>query len=105
MAEAPDGCAVGIILMGQCSSSISRATADSELALSRRVENASIAAASNTWPLDFENEICGKSTCSTVRGRVTQYRDSGHISVAMALALTGNFYRAIVAHAAPRKSD
>lgn len=100
--NAPDGCAVGRILAGECASTVSRKSVDSWLALSRRVENASIASAPATWALDFENEICGKSSCSTVRDGVIQYRDFRHLTVAKALTLTDSFYRSIVAHAIPR---
>jgi hypothetical protein len=99
----PDGCAVATILIGECGSTVSRQTVDSWLALSRRVENASIARAAATWALDFEREICGKSTCSTMRDGVVQYRDYRHVSVAEALTLTDTFYRAVVAHAVPRR--
>ncbi|MHB8059336.1 MAG: acyltransferase family protein [Gaiellaceae bacterium] len=105
MPSEPPACAVVRILWGRCTSSVSRTIADSWLALPRRVEDASIAATSATWSLDFENEICGKSTCSYVRHGVIQFRDWRHLSVAGALMLTDSFYRAIVAHAVPRKQN
>jgi hypothetical protein len=101
--NAPDGCAVGRILMGDCANTVSRRSVDSWLALSRRVEDASVARAPPTWALDFENQICSKSTCSTVRNGVVQYRDFRHLTVAKALTLTDSFYRNIVAHAVPRQ--
>ncbi len=99
----PDGCAVARILMGKCGSTVSRQTVDSWLALSRRVENASIARTPATWALDFENEICAQSACSTMRDGIVQYRDYRHVSIAEALALTGSFYRAVIAHSVPRR--
>ncbi|MGD0167508.1 MAG: acyltransferase family protein [Gaiellaceae bacterium] len=101
--NAPNGCAVGRILIGECTSTVPRKTVDSWLALSRRVENASIARAPATWALDFEKEICGESTCSTLRDGVVQYRDYRHLSIAGALMLTDSFYGAIVAHAVQRR--
>jgi hypothetical protein len=66
------------------------------------VENAAVAAVPKTWALSFENEICGKASCSSMRDGVVQYRDSQHLSVAGALMLTDAFYRAIALRAVPR---
>jgi hypothetical protein len=73
------------------------------LRLPVRVENQEVAAVPKTWALSFENEICGKASCSSMRDGVVQYRDSQHLSVDGALMLTGVFYRAIALHAVPRR--
>lgn len=96
------GCAVVRVLAGECAGGISRTAVDSWLRLTTQVENAAVAAVPKTWALSFENEICGKASCSSMRDGVVQYRDSQHLSVDGALMLTDAFYRAIALRAVPR---
>jgi peptidoglycan/LPS O-acetylase OafA/YrhL len=98
-----NNCAVVRILAGECATEISRSEADTWLRLPVRVENQEVAAVPKTWALSFENEICGKTSCSSMRNGVVQYRDAQHLSVDGALMLTGVFYRAIALRAVPRR--
>ncbi len=95
-------CAVLSILTGDCAGTISRSAVDASLSSAIHVEDAAIATAPAAWALSFENEICGKESCSTVRDGVVQYRDPHHLSVDGALMLTDSFYKAIKAHAIER---
>ncbi|MGD0272506.1 MAG: acyltransferase family protein [Gaiellaceae bacterium] len=96
-------CAIVRILLGACSSSLPRSSVDNWLRLAVETENAGAAGVKLTKVLDFENQLCGKNRCTTVKNGVSLYRDSRHLSVDGALTLTGTFERAIVAHAIPRK--
>jgi hypothetical protein len=99
------GCAVALVLAGKCSGEVSRSAVDRSLRFPIQVENEAIAVAPATWAVSFENEICGKTSCSTMRDGVVQYRDSSHLSVDGALMLTDAFYREIILHAIPRRSQ
>ena len=98
----PDTCAIVRVLLGECSSSLPRSSVNRWLRLAIQTENAA-AGAKRTWLLDFENQLCGKNRCTTVKNGVSLYRDSRHLSVDGALTLTPSFERAILAHAVPRK--
>jgi len=95
-------CAVFSIITGDCAGEISRSAVDASLGSSIRVEDAAIAKAPAAWALSFENQICGKESCSTVRDGVVQYRDPHHLSIDGALLLTCSFYKVISARAVPR---
>ncbi len=95
-------CAVVRVLMGKCSDSESRSSVDSWLRRARRAEKAAVAGLERTWILDFENRLCGKKRCSSVKDGISLYRDSRHLSIDGSLYLAGDFERAIRAHAAPR---
>ena len=95
-------CAIVRILLGECASSLPRSSVDRWLRLAIKTENAGAAVAKRTWILDFENQLCSKNRCATVKNKVSLYRDSRHLSIDGALTLTGTFQRAIVARAAPR---
>ena len=55
--------------------------------------------AAGTDAVDFMDELCGATRCSTNRGKFFLYRDSIHLSVDGALTLTDNFDRLIAADA------
>jgi hypothetical protein len=76
---------------------------DNWLRLAIQTENAGAAGVKLVTTLDFENQLCAKTTCSTVKNGVSLFRDSRHLSVDGALTLLPDFKRAIVAHAAPRR--
>lgn len=99
----PATCAVVRVLLGKCSSSLPRSSVDRWLRLAIKTENAGAAGAKRTWILDFENQLCEKQRCTTVKKGVSLYRDSRHLSVDGALTLTGTFQRAIARHATPRR--
>jgi peptidoglycan/LPS O-acetylase OafA/YrhL len=103
LATDPATCAVVRVLTGTCASSLPRSSVDRWLRLAIMTEDAAAATAPKTWVLNFENQLCDKSRCSTSRNGITLYRDSRHLSVDGALSLTGKIQRAIVAHAVPRK--
>jgi peptidoglycan/LPS O-acetylase OafA/YrhL len=99
----PSTCAVVRVLLGKCSSSLSRSAVDKWLRLAIETNKAGARGVKGTWLLDFENQLCGKHRCTTVKNGVSLYRDSRHLSVDGALTLTGKFQRAIASHAKPRK--
>jgi hypothetical protein len=95
-------CAVVRVLLGQCSSSLSRASVNDWLRLAIQTDEAAAGGVKGVTLLDFENQLCGKARCTTVKNGVSLYRDSRHLSVDGALTLTPEFSRAIKAHAVPR---
>lgn len=99
----PATCAVVRVLLGGCSSSLSRGAVDKWLRLAVRTDKAAVRGVKGVSLLDFENQLCEKNRCSTVKNGVSLYRDSRHLSVDGALTLTGTVQRAITAHAKPRK--
>ncbi|MHB8059753.1 MAG: acyltransferase family protein [Gaiellaceae bacterium] len=98
----PATCAVVRVLLGKCSSSLPRSAVDKWLRLAIRTNRAGARGVEGAWLLDFENELCEKNRCTTVKNGISLYRDSRHLSVDGALTLSGKFQRAIVAHAKPR---
>lgn len=96
-------CAVLRVLLGKCSSSLPRSVVDKWLRLALRTEKTGAKGLKGVSILDFENELCGKKRCSTVRNGVSLYRDSRHLSIDGALALTDEFQRAIEARMIPRR--
>ena len=99
----PQTCAIVRVLLGACSSSLPRSSVDNWLRLAIQTENQGAAGVKLVKTIDFENRLCGKNRCTTVKNGVSLYRDSRHLSVDGALTLTGTFQRAIVTHAIPRK--
>ena len=95
----PATCSVVRVLTGTCASSLPRSSVDRWLRLAITTEDAAAATAPKTLVLNFENQLCGKSRCSSSRNGITLYRDSRHLSVDGALYLTPTIQRAIVAHA------
>ena len=96
-------CAIVRVLLGACSSSLPRSSVDDWLRLAIQTEDAGAAGVKLVKTLNFENELCGKTRCSTVKNGVSLYRDSRHLSVDGALTLTPEFEKAFRAHAVPRK--
>lgn len=96
-------CAIVRVLLGQCSDTLSRRSVDNWLRLATTTETAAAENVKGVTLLDFENQLCGKNKCSTVKNGVSLYRDSRHLSVDGALTLTPEFKRAISAHAVPRR--
>ena len=96
-------CAIVRVLLGACSSSLPRSSVDNWLRLAIQTESQGADGVKRVKTIDFENQLCGKTRCSTMKSGVSLYRDSRHLSVDGALTLTGTFQRAIVAHAIPRK--
>jgi len=76
---------------------------DKWLRLAIETDKAAARGINGAWLLDFENQLCEKQRCTTVKNGVSLYRDSRHLSVDGALTLTGTFRHAIAAHAKPRK--
>lgn len=99
----PATCAVVRVLLGKCSSSLPRSAVDKWLRLAIETNKAGARGVEGTWLLDFENQLCEKNRCSTVKNGVSLYRDSRHLSVDGALTLTAKFRHAITAHAKPRR--
>jgi peptidoglycan/LPS O-acetylase OafA/YrhL len=98
----PTGCAVIRILSGSCvEGSLARSVVDRELRRTVRAEDAAVATAPMTSAVDFENELCLRRRCSTMRGGTLMYRDGEHLSVDGSLTLTDPLYKVIVARARP----
>jgi hypothetical protein len=99
----PEGCAIVRILAGSCiEASLARSVVDRERRRTVRAEARAVAQTPTTSAVDFENELCGRRVCSTVRGSTILYSDSSHLSVDGALTLTDLFGRVIAANASPR---
>jgi len=92
-------CAAIRILTKTCTSSAARTAVEHDLRSSVDAEDRAAAAAPKAWTIDLTNQLCGPDRCPTTRSGTVLYRDSTHLSVDGALALTNTFYRAILAHA------
>jgi peptidoglycan/LPS O-acetylase OafA/YrhL len=99
----PSTCAVVRVLLGGCSSSLSRSAVNKWLRLAFTTDKTAARGIKGTSLLDLENQLCEKTSCTTVKNGVSLYRDSRHLSVDGALTLTKTFQSAIAAHAKPRK--
>jgi len=98
---APQGdCAVVRILTASCAGSEPRTQVDAELGPIVRVERRSVASASHSISVDFENALCS-SRCSAMRGHLTLYRNALHLSVDGAKTLTPEFRGVIARMARP----
>jgi peptidoglycan/LPS O-acetylase OafA/YrhL len=97
LAIAADRCAVVSILTNACGSTVRRVDAERALSRADVIEQAAANSAPLTSTLDLDNQLCGRSTCSTMRNGIVMYRDDEHLSVEGAATLTGRFEQAIVA--------
>ena len=95
-------CAIVGALTGTCSASLSRASAHNWLRLAIQTENQAAAGVENVSVLSFENQLCGKKRCSTVKNGISLYRDSRHLSVDGAFTLMSEFKNAFDEYAVPR---
>jgi SGNH domain (fused to AT3 domains) len=98
---APQGCSALSMLLVTCTGRIARADADRERGLAIAAERAAADAAANASVVDLDDDLCGATQCSGVRGRTWTYRDIDHLSVAGALLLTDRFERLL--ESAPAK--
>jgi peptidoglycan/LPS O-acetylase OafA/YrhL len=94
-------CAVIRILTESCMSSVARSAVDRYLRPSVDAEDRAVAAAPAASAIDFRNQLCGRDRCASMRGSTVVYLDRYHLSVDGALALTNEFYRAILAYSRP----
>jgi hypothetical protein len=99
-------CAVVLLLAGSCRGTLSRAEVDAELHSARAVERIAALGLPLVSTLDFENELCGATDCSSRRpgGGTIMYRNQDHLSVAGAMTLERTFRDAILADASSRTS-
>jgi peptidoglycan/LPS O-acetylase OafA/YrhL len=95
----PTACTTSAILTGGCRGSITRKAVDARLARSIEAEDRAVARTPGASTLDFEDDLCGKDVCSTMRGDTRMYRNSDHLSVEGALTLTSAFEHAFAQHA------
>jgi hypothetical protein len=98
---APQGCATIRIVTYTCAESVSRPAVERDLLRSIRATAAAAATTSRSATIDFYDELCTRTTCSTVRRETYVYADGNHLSIAGSLLLTPTFYRAICAQARP----
>ena len=97
--QAPDECTTLTILTDGCASTVARRVIDDRLSRAKQAERDAVLAVPHASTIDFEDAICLGGRCSTSRSGTILYRDADHLSVDGALALTGDFYRAILARA------
>jgi peptidoglycan/LPS O-acetylase OafA/YrhL len=97
--RAPQECPVVRVLLRRCDASIARSAVDARLGLSTKLEAAAAASTSDTWTIDFADQLCPHGRCASARDGIVQYRDTEHLSVDGALKLTRTFFQAIEAHA------
>ena len=94
MPAAPSACAVILVLTERCKSSVTRERIAAALQLTIATQDGAVSTAPNTRIVSFENDLCGPSTCSTLKNNGTVlYRDKDHLTAAGARLLTGHFYR------------
>jgi hypothetical protein len=86
-----DGSAVIRILLHSTPATVSRSEVDRARSPAVGAENRAISAVTGASSLDFEDTVCGPTTCSSDRGGRFRYRDSTHLSVDGALLLTHRF--------------
>jgi SGNH domain (fused to AT3 domains) len=91
----PSACAVLRVLTNSCDGSIVRSVVDRRRKSSIQLDNSAVAAAPSSWTIDFEDDLCDATRCSSTRRGVIVYSDRNHLSVAGALTLTEPFGRAI----------
>jgi SGNH domain-containing protein len=89
------------ILLHSNPATVSRSAVDRARSRSVGAETRALAAVPEASSLDFENTVCGRTSCSSDRGGHFWYRDSTHLSVDGALLLTHRFYLAINSRAKP----
>ena len=97
--QAPDECTTLTILTDGCATTVARQVVDDRLLRAKQAEREAALAVPDDSTIDFEDAICLGDRCSTSRGGTILYRDADHLSVDGALALTDDFYRAILARA------
>jgi hypothetical protein len=86
-----DGSAVIRILLHSTPATVSRSEVDRARSPAVGAENRAISAVTGASSLDFEDTVCGPTSCSSDRGGRFRYRDSTHLSVDGALLLTHPF--------------
>lgn len=99
----PGTCVLVRALTGTCSGSLARASVHSWLRLAIQTENQAAAGFESVTVLDFENRLCDKKRCSTVKNGVSLYRDSRHLSVDGAYMLMPEFEQAFEANVIERE--
>jgi hypothetical protein len=94
MPAAPAACAVLLVLTESCKSSVTREHVAAALRLTDMTQARATSAAPHTRIVNFENDLCGPSSCSTLKNDGTVlYRDNDHLTAAGAQLLTNHFYR------------
>ena len=93
MRAAPSDCAVIRVLMTTCASSIRRADATASLRPAISAQNKAASNAPLASLVNFEQDLCGVTRCSTIRHGTILYRDVDHLSTAGARTLTIPFSR------------
>ena len=97
----PNTCAVLLVIAEACRGRVGRAQATRALRGARTVHRRAAQGIGGVATVDFEADLCEPSYCaSDARGR-NIYRDTGHLSVTGALALTDRFAALIRANARP----
>ncbi len=99
---APDGCAALLAMLKACDGTFDRSRTDANLAPAIEAEDAAIARTSMSSALDFENAMCTRKACHSVRNGTFMYLDPDHLSVAGASRFEGRFFEAIRRDARPR---
>jgi len=96
MLRTPAGdCAVIRVLTSSCLQPVPRHEVDEELAQAIEADSAVASRVPLTRTISFENLMCSRVSCSSVRNHVVLYRDSRHLSVQGSELLTTRFYNAI----------
>jgi peptidoglycan/LPS O-acetylase OafA/YrhL len=101
--QASDECTTLTILTDGCATTVARQVVDDRLFRAKQAEREAVLAVPDDSTIDFEDAICLGDRCSTSRAGTILYRDADHLSVDGALALTDDFYRAILARARSAK--
>ncbi len=100
MLRTPAGdCAVIRVLTSSCLQPVPRHEVDEELKQAIEADSAVASSVPLTRTISFENLMCSRVSCSSVRNHVLLYRDSRHLSVQGSELLTTRFYNAIRAAA------
>jgi len=96
MLQTPAGdCAVIRVLTSSCLQPEPKREVDEELKQAIEANNAAAFGLPSTRTISFENLMCARASCSSVRNHVLLYRDSRHLSVQGSELLTRRFYNAI----------
>lgn len=87
---------------GSCSVTEPRAVVDADRAASLPAERRAVHAHPSAHLVDFVDDLCDATTCSTTRDGIFQYRDESHLSVPGARALGPVVDRDVLSLAQPR---
>jgi hypothetical protein len=74
-----------------CGARLSRSRVEAQQKLARDSENAAIASHPLATAVDFRDDLCNATSCSTNSRSEWLYRDGAHLSIAGAMTLSGRF--------------